>query len=98
MGGNAFHFFTESDPPPFLRDSGIQCYIVKHGLYLILLAYIRTGRTKLLYVSAAFLLFAIKGFLMGSEIFFGEFPGVDIITSVLDFAILLAFFFGVIKR
>ena len=38
--------------------------------FLAFIAYKRDGRKRLLYVSIAFLLFAIKGFLISSDIFF----------------------------
>lgn len=66
---------------------------------LTLIAYKRTNRKRLLYVSAAFLLFALKGFLMSTELFFGDWSSViDPIASLLDFAILLSFFFGIIRK
>jgi len=63
-----------------------------------ILAFKRTKRDKLIYISIAFLLFSIKSLMMGVEIFIDEIPGVDPITAFLDFVILLSFFFGVIKR
>ncbi|MDP3765645.1 MAG: hypothetical protein Q8R04_03965 [Nanoarchaeota archaeon] len=63
-----------------------------------LLAYRRIKNKRLIYVSAAFLLFAVKGFLTSHELFFKEWQWVDPIASVLNFAILLSFFFGVIKK
>lgn len=66
---------------------------------LTLIAYKRTQRKRLIYVSAAFLLFAVKGFLMSAELFFGDFAAwIDPVASFLDFAILLSFFFGIIKK
>ena len=63
------------------------------------IAYKRDGRKKLLYVSIAFLLFAIKGLLIASDIFFPNKTGwVDPTANFLDFAILLSFFFGLIKK
>ena len=63
------------------------------------LAYKRDGRKKLLYVAIAFLLFAVKGFLIASDIFFPNKTGwVDPTANFLDFAILLSFFFGIIKK
>jgi hypothetical protein len=66
---------------------------------LTLIAYKRDGRKRLLYVSVAFLLFAIKGFLIASDIIFPE-KGVwtDPAAKFLDFAILLSFFFGLLKK
>ena len=66
---------------------------------LTAVAYKRDGRKKLLYVGMAFLLFAIKGFLIASDIFFPEKGAwVDPTANFLDFAILLCFFFGIIKK
>ena len=45
----------------------------------------RSNNKRLNYVGAAFLIFAVKAFLMGSEIFFGEFPYIDPITVGADF-------------
>ena len=61
-------------------------------------AYKRTSNKRLHYVNIAFLLFAVKGFLIAHELFFEELPWIDPVTSVLDFAILLTFFFGIIKK
>ena len=65
---------------------------------LTLIVYKRNKNKRLLYVSAAFLLFAIKGFLQSHELFIEELPWVDPIASFLNFAILLSFFFGVLKK
>ena len=67
-------------------------------LILILFAYKRNRNKRLLYVGAAFLLFAIKGFLISLEIWFGDWPWVDPASSFLYFAILLSFFFGIMKK
>ena len=66
--------------------------------FITLLAYKRKNNARLKYVALAFLLFAIKGFLMGAEIFFGEWLWVDLVTSSLDFIIILSFFLGIIKE
>ena len=58
----------------------------------------RTRNKRLIYTSVAFLLFAIKGFLTSHELFFEEMTWVDPIASFLNFAIILSFFFGVIKK
>ena len=65
---------------------------------LTLMAYRRTGNRRLLFVSLAFLLFAVKGFLNGSEVFLGEWIFIDPVSSVLDFAILLSFFAGILGK
>ncbi len=62
------------------------------------IAYARTGNKRLQYVGLAFILFAIKGFLTSSELFFPEWSWVDPTASVLDFIILLVFFFGIVKK
>ena len=65
---------------------------------LTFIAYRRTKRSRLLYVSIAFLLFAIKGYLSSAELLFGEWVWVDSTTGILDFAILLSFFRGILKK
>lgn len=65
---------------------------------LTLYAYKRNKNKRLLYVSVAFLLFAVKGILISMEIFFGDWVWVDPVASILDFAILLSFFFGILKK
>ena len=67
-------------------------------LGLTILAYRRRGSRRLLFVSLAFLLFAIKGFLLSSELFVGEIMGLDPLASMLDFGILLSFFMGILKE
>ena len=62
------------------------------------IAFQKTKNKRLLYVSAAFLLFAVKGFLTAHELFFEEWPLVDPIASLLNFGIILCFFFGVMKK
>ncbi len=65
---------------------------------LTVIAYKRTKRKRLLYVNFAFLLFAVKGFLTSAELFIGGLSWVDPTASFLNFAILLSFFFGVVKK
>ncbi len=65
---------------------------------ITLFAYKTTNRKRLLYVSIAFGLFAIKGFMTSTELFFGDWVWVDPIASMLNFAILLAFFAGILKK
>src|SRR3989344_543349 len=62
------------------------------------IAYKRDGRKRLLYVSLAFLLFAIKSFLVSSELFIPEIKWIEPISTVLEFAALLVFFYGVLKK
>ena len=67
------------------------------GLFILTLcAYNRNQNKRLLYVSTAFFLFAIKSFLVSMEIFFSDWSWVDPTASILDFVILLSFFFGII--
>ena len=61
-------------------------------------SYKRTRNKRLIYVSIAFLLFAVNGFLTSHELFFQEWSWVDPVASALNFAILLSFFFGIIKK
>lgn len=69
------------------------------ALFLIsFIAYKRDGRKRLLYVTIAFFLFALKGFLSASDLFFPERDWVDPVVSFFDFAILLSFFFGILKK
>jgi hypothetical protein len=67
-------------------------------LILTILAYQRSGNKRLLYVSTAFFLFAIKGYLTSWELFFEELPLVDPLASLLNFAILLCFFAGLLEK
>ena len=61
-------------------------------------AYKRTRNKRLIYVSIAFLLFAVKGFLTSHELFLEEWSWVDPVASALNFAIILSFFLGVMKK
>ena len=74
--------------------------ILASTLFVItLIAYKRDKRKKLLYVSIAFFLFAVKGFLLTSDMFFPQKAGwADLIASLLDFAILSSFFVGLLKK
>ncbi len=65
---------------------------------LAFLAYKRDGRKRLLYVSIAFLLFAIKSFLISSELFFPEVEWFDPLSTLLELGVLLSFFYGVLKK
>jgi len=79
----------------FNLGSGILSTIL---FVLTFIAYRRTKQGRLLYVSAAFFLFAVKGYLGAHELFFEEMVWVDPIAAVLNFAILLCFFFGIMKK
>ena len=65
---------------------------------LTLIAYNRKKSQRLLYVSIAFLIFALKGFLISMEIVFGDLGWIDPVATILDFAMLLSFFFGILKK
>jgi hypothetical protein len=63
------------------------------------IAYKRTGRSKLIYVAIAFLLFAVKGFIQTSDMFITyNVDWISPVANIFDFAILLLFFFGIIKK
>ncbi len=61
-------------------------------------AYRRIKQERLLYVTIAFFLFAIKGFLTAHELFSEEWTWADPVASILNFVILLAFFIGIVKK
>lgn len=65
---------------------------------LTLIAYIRTKKSRLIFITAAFFLFSAKLFLLSLELFIDEIAWIDIVAAFFDFAILLAFFYGVIKK
>jgi hypothetical protein len=79
----------------FNLGSGILATIL---FALTFIAYKRTRQNRLLYVSLAFLLFAVKGYLGAYELFFEELTWVDPTAAVLNFAILLCFFWGIVKK
>ncbi len=62
------------------------------------IAYRNDGRSRFLYVGVAFLIFSIKSFLVSSEIFFSGLDWIDPLSIVLEFLVILAFFFGVVKK
>ncbi len=67
-------------------------------LFIITLtAYQRTRNKKLIYVAIAFGLFAIKGFMIAADVLIKS-NLVDPVAYFLDFAILLSFFLGIIKK
>ena len=69
------------------------------ALFVItVVAYNRTENKRLVYVSIAFLLFSVKGFLTSHELFFNELQLIDPLASALNFAIILCFFLGVVKN
>ena len=61
-------------------------------------AYKRDERKRLLFVSVAFLLFAIRGFIISSALFIPEIEWFDPLAVILEFAIILSFFFGIVKK
>ena len=62
-------------------------------------AYKRDGRTKLLFVTAAFFTVALKGALIiGGDFLSVEESLLDVIAHLLDFVVLLLFFIGMLKR
>lgn len=63
-----------------------------------LLAYKRSKNKRLIFVSAAFALFALKGFILSLEMFLGDMPWTDIVASSLDFVILLTFFVAIVRK
>ncbi len=74
--------------------------ILATALFVIsFIAYRRDRRNKLLFVSIAFLLFAVKGFLLTSDIFFpSKGAWVDPAANTLDLFVLACFFIGLIKK
>ncbi len=65
---------------------------------LTFVAYRRNKNSRLLFVSFAFALFAIRSLLVAYELFGNELPFVDPITVSLDFVTMLSFFFGILKK
>jgi hypothetical protein len=65
---------------------------------LAFIAYRRDGRKRLLYVGVAFLLFAVKSFLVSLELFGIELIWIDPVSTILEFAVLLSFFYGVLRK
>jgi hypothetical protein len=74
--------------------------VLAAALFLLTaVAYKRSGRPKLIYVSGAFLLYAVKGFILASDIFLtSQSSWADPAANFLDFAILLCFFVGIMKK
>ncbi len=76
--------------------------ILATALFIIsITAYSRDKRKRFLFVSIAFLLFSVKGYLLASELFIpamAEAGWVDSVTSFFDFGILLSFFAGLMKK
>jgi hydrogenase/urease accessory protein HupE len=79
----------------FNLGSGVLATVLAVLTYL---AYKRTQGERLMYVTIAFILFAIKGFLTSLELLDIEISWVDPTASFLNFAILLCFFIGIVKK
>ena len=62
------------------------------------IAYRRSGRSRLLFVSLAFILLAVRSFLVGYELIGPEISFADPVTVSLDFLAMLSFFYGVLKK
>jgi hypothetical protein len=65
--------------------------------FITFLAYQRDGRKRFLYVSLAFLIFAIKSFLIFLEVFI-EIEWIDPLAIFLELIVILLFFFGVVRK
>ena len=94
---------SESDYPLFGLELEKILSLINGVIALVLCviainAYRTDGRSRFLYVSMAFLIFSIKSFLVSSEIFFQSPDWIDPLSIVLEFLVLLAFFYGVIKK
>ncbi len=76
----------------------LNAWIATFLCVLAFIAYKRDGRKRLLYVGIAFLLFAIKSFLLSSELFFQEVEWFDPLSTILELGVLLSFFYGVLKK
>jgi len=76
----------------------INAWISLFLFFISLIAYKRDGRARLFYVSLAFLIFSVKNFMISSELFFPEVAWFDPAATVLEFAVILSFFYGVLKK
>lgn len=73
--------------------------IIALTLFIItFIAYRRDGRKRIFYVCLAFLIFAIKSFIDSLELFGLDIEVLGSIAVVLEFLVLLIFFFGVLKK
>ena len=101
-----FAFAQESDfedPEIFGLEVEKLLFLVSANLALVLavltlIAYIKTKKSRLIFITTAFFLFSAKLFLLSLELFIDGIAWADIVAAFLDFAILLSFFFGVIKK
>lgn len=62
------------------------------------IAYKKDKRTRLLFVTGAFFLFAIKGFLIVADEFSPQTGWPEPVAHLLDFGILILFFSGLVKK
>lgn len=62
------------------------------------IAYKRDGRSKLLYISIAFLLFSIKSFMLSSELFIQPAEWIEPSAILLELLAIISFFYGVLKK
>lgn len=69
-------------------------------LVISLIAYRRAGLRRVLLVSAAFALFAVKTFVQHLDLFIADIEGtsIDLYLTVIDLFILLLFFLALIKK
>ena len=66
--------------------------------FITFIASRREHRPRLLWVSIAFLIFAIGSFLVSHELFFEEIVWLEPLRVVLDFVALLTFFYAMFKK
>jgi hypothetical protein len=76
----------------------INAWIALFLFVITFIAYRRDGRKRLFFVSLAFLLFSIKSFLVSSEMFIPEIPWLDPTVIILEFIVIILFFYGVLKK
>lgn len=62
------------------------------------IAYKKDNRKRLLFVTGAFFLFAVKGFLIVADEFFPQTGWPEPVAHLLDFGILILFFSGLAKK
>ena len=62
------------------------------------IAYKKDKRTRLLFVTGAFFLFAVKGFLIVADEFSPQTGWPEPVAHLLDFGILILFFSGLAKK
>lgn len=62
------------------------------------IAYKKDRRRRLIFVTGAFFLFAVKGFLIAADEFFPQTGWPEPVAHLLDFGILILFFSGLTKK